>query len=276
MRRGDIPIVLAASLVFADATIVTLALPNVLVDLHTTVYGVAAVLAVYTAALGANSLLAPRLAWAGSARGIVGALVVFSLSSIICAAAGDLTVLLAARVVQGAAGAIVLLAAGASLAPPRRAGRAWVSMGILSAAIGPVVGGALTQAFSWRAIFVAQAPVPVVAAAVQRRWFEAVPAAEPAPRRARRPTVVLALVWGALSALLFGVVLLLVVGWAMRPLAAALAVTVVPVAAFAGVLARGRPETRVAIGCALVGGGIGAVAFLPSNDIAWLIAPGSV
>jgi MFS family permease len=276
MRRGDIPIVLAASLVFADATIVTLALPNVLVDLHTTVYGVAAVLAVYTAALGLNALLAPRLAWAGSARGIVGALIVFSLSSIICAAAGDLTVLLAARVVQGAAGAIVLLAAGASLAPPRRAGRAWVSTGILSAAIGPVVGGALTQAFSWRAIFVAQAPVPVVAAAVQRRWFEAVPAAEPAPRRARRPTVVLALVWGALSALLFGVVLLLVVGWAMRPLAAALAVTVVPVAAFAGVRARGRPETRVSIGCALVGGGIGALAFLPSNNIAWLVAPESV
>src|SRR5437867_4037165 len=79
MRRGDIPIVVAASLVFADATIVTLALPNVLVDLHTTVYGVAAVLAVYTAALGANALLAPRLTWAGSARGIVGALIVFSL-----------------------------------------------------------------------------------------------------------------------------------------------------------------------------------------------------
>ena len=50
MRRGDISIVLVAALVFADATIVTLALPNLLVDLHTTVYGVAAVLGVYTAA----------------------------------------------------------------------------------------------------------------------------------------------------------------------------------------------------------------------------------
>ena len=48
MRRSDISIVLVAALVFADATIVTLALPNLLVDLHTTVYGVAAVLGVYT------------------------------------------------------------------------------------------------------------------------------------------------------------------------------------------------------------------------------------
>src|SRR5881409_1857458 len=57
MARRDVSIVLVAALVFADATIVTLALPNLLVDLHTTVYGVAAVLGVYTAALGGGALV---------------------------------------------------------------------------------------------------------------------------------------------------------------------------------------------------------------------------
>ena len=84
----------------------------------------------------------------------------------------------------------------------------------------------------------------------------------------------LGLVSGALTALLFGVVLLLVVGWAMQPLSAALAVTIVPVAAFAGArIRRGRPETRVVVGACLVGGGIGALAFLPSNDVVWLLVP---
>ncbi len=84
----------------------------------------------------------------------------------------------------------------------------------------------------------------------------------------------LGLVSGALTALLFGVVLLLVVGWAMQPLSAALAVTVVPLAAFAGArVARGRPETRVVVGASLIGGGVGALAFLPSNDVGWLLVP---
>jgi hypothetical protein len=131
----------------------------------------------------------------------------------------------------------------------------------------------LTQAFSWRAIFVAQAPVPLVTAALWKTWCHAAPVGSSRIRPLARPLFVLGLVSGALTALLFGVVLLLVVGWAMRPLSAALAVTLVPVAALAGALPRGYAENRIVAGCALIGGGIGAFAFLPSNDVAWLIAP---
>src|SRR5438093_2063787 len=100
MRRRDTPIGLAASLVFADATIVTLALPNLLVDLHTTVYGVAAVLAVYTATLGCAALPASRfLLFAGYERAAIGALCLFSLASVACATAGSVGVLLVARAV---------------------------------------------------------------------------------------------------------------------------------------------------------------------------------
>jgi hypothetical protein len=274
MRRSDIPIVVAASLVFADATIVTLALPNLLVDLHTTVYGVAAVLAVYTAVLGCTALLARRLLppgryeWTGA-----GALGLFSLACIVCAVADRLAVLLVARAVQGFAGALVLTVAGAALARPRRVGRAWASVAVLSAAAGPVVGGALTQAFSWRAIFFAQAPVPLIAAVLRKPGAAAPPHPAPPPRPKLRPMLVLGLVSGALTALLFGLVLLLVVGWAMRPLSAALAVTLVPIAALVGFLVHGHAETRVVAGCALIGGGIGALAFLPSNDIGWLVVP---
>ena len=95
MRRNDIPILLTAALVFADATIVTLALPNLLVDLNTSVYGVAAVLAVYTAVLGCTALVAPRLLRAGSYAWMgVGSLCLFSLACVGCALAGGIAVLL--------------------------------------------------------------------------------------------------------------------------------------------------------------------------------------
>ena len=130
--------------------------------------------------------------------------------------------LLAARAVQGVSGAVVLAAAGARW--PRGPGHTWLLFGVLSAAVGPVVGGALTQAFSWRAIFIAQAPVPLLAAAFPQTWRST--RRRRTSRRSRRSGQLLALglVSGALTALLFGVVLLIVVGWAMQPLSAAFAV----------------------------------------------------
>jgi MFS family permease len=272
VRRSDTSIALVAAFVFADATIVTLALPNLLVDLRTSVYGVAAVLAVYTATLGLVALVLRRVDGVG-ALAAAAALFVFSLASVGCALAGNVTELLVARGFQGAAGAVILAAAGDALAPPRRPARIWALVGVLSLAVGPVVGGALTQAFSWRAIFVAQAPLPLVAAALHRTWHSPPRRAERAPRRDARPLLVLALVSGALTALLFGVVLLLVVGWAVHPLAAALAVSLVPVAALAGALVHGNAASRVAFGSGLIGGGIAALAFVPSNDVAWLVVP---
>src|SRR5690348_18335879 len=96
MRRSDISIVLVAAFVFADATIVTLALPNLLVDLHTTVYGVAAVLGVYTATLGAAALVLTRVDYVRPWWAIA-ALCVFSLASVACALADGLALLVVAR-----------------------------------------------------------------------------------------------------------------------------------------------------------------------------------
>ncbi len=172
MKRLDArgPLALTAGLVFADATIVTLALPELLVDLDTTVYGVAAVLAVYTLALGAAAIPAARLVRRpGGHRIALAGLCLFSVASLACAAAGSIAPLLAGRAVQGLSGAVVLAVAGGALASGVRGTRLWTSIAVLSAALGPAVGGALTQAFSWRAIFIAQAPVPLLAAAFLRR-----------------------------------------------------------------------------------------------------------
>jgi hypothetical protein len=72
---------------------------------------------------------------------------------------------------------------------------------------------------------------------------------------------------------LFGLVLLLIAGWAVEPLAAAATVTVLPLAAIAGAQVPGDPRLRATAGCLLVGGGVLALAWLPSASVAWTFAP---
>ena len=73
--------------------------------------------------------------------------------------------------------------------------------------------------------------------------------------------------------MLFLLVLLLVSGWSLEPLAAAAAVSVLPLAAFAGARIRGPAAVRASAGCALVGAGVLALAVLPGAAIAWIVAP---
>jgi hypothetical protein len=67
--------------------------------------------------------------------------------------------------------------------------------------------------------------------------------------------------------------LLLVAGWDVAPLRAAVTVTVIPLAALAGSRATGDATTRAAAGCALIGAGVLALAFLPDAHLPWTIAP---
>jgi hypothetical protein len=91
-----------------------------------------------------------------------------------------------------------------------------------------------------------------------------------------RPSLALALVSAALTAVLFLLVLLLVAGWSVEPLRAALNVTVLPVAALAGARIGGAPRTRAAAGAALLGGGVIALAFLPDARAWWTVVPQAV
>jgi MFS family permease len=279
----------AAGLALADASIVTLALPELLRELHTSVEGVAAILGVYTVVLAAALLPVER--WqrvVGAPRTGATGLAIFAAASLVAGASGSLGLLLAARAVQAVGGAMALVAAFALLEPGGAAGergrRLWLGAAVLAAAIGPALGGALTEAFSWRSIFYVQAPIAALAAlaalAEPRRDTrplverEAAPAAEPGPTRITvGPAVALALVSAALTAVLFLLVLLLVAGWDVTPLAAAAAVTVIPAAAVVGSRIGGPPKARAAAGCALVGAGVLALAFLPDAHLPWTFAP---
>ena len=73
--------------------------------------------------------------------------------------------------------------------------------------------------------------------------------------------------------MIFLVVLLLVSGWSIEPLAAALAVSVLPIAAVVSSRLPGDPQTRAIAGCLLVAGGVGCLALLPAASAWWTVIP---
>ncbi len=276
---------LAAGVALADTSIVTLALPDLETSVGTGVLGVAAVLFVYTAALAAGLWLAAR--WSSPRKAGVG-FALAAVASVICAAAPSLAVLLVGRALQAAGGALGLVGVFRALDGGGGGRRWWLAASVFGVAVGPALGGALTQALGWRAIFVVQAPVAAVAALVMlapRRGLAAPDAqreslapstltsAPKSPVSPARALVALALVSASLSAVLFLLVLLVVAGWSESPLSAALALTVLPLSAFAGALMPGPPRARAVAGSALIGSGVLALAFLPQAHLGWTLLP---
>jgi len=268
---------LAAGVALADGSIVTLGLPQILSDLDTTVEGVAAVIGVYVLVLAVALLPLERAASRLSVRAIGAAgLALMAVASVACALAGDLTTLLVARGAQALGGAAGLIAVFAILGGGEGAGRRmWVGAAVLGTAIGPALGGVLTELFSWQAIFVFQAPVAALAAVAA--LVGPAPAHLAVPGHPEpfewRPTVALALVSAALSAVLFLLVLLLVAGWSVSPIGAAATVSVIPLGAFVGTRIHGDARVRAAVGSAFVAGGVLALAWLPNANVAWTLVP---
>lgn len=282
MRRAVIPLLaVTVAMVLADSAVVTLALPDILVNLDASVGQVAWVLIAYNLVLGlaavpAAAVFARARPHVFSAAGIA----VFAGASAWCAVADSIEVLIVARCVQAIGGALALVGCLEQLVAERgerRGVATWVSAGVIGTAAGPVLGGLLTEAISWQAIFVVQVPLAVLAvpAALMVR-------AGPVPetdrhRPAIRANLTLALMSAALTAALFLVVLLLVEGWGRSPATAAVTVSVVALSALvAGPLARllkPPPQVEVAVGCFLVAGGLAGLALLPSSHLAWTIAP---
>jgi Major Facilitator Superfamily len=291
-RIASAAIAAGAALALADGSIVVLALPQLLSALDTGVEGVAAVIGVYTAVLGVALLPADALRRRiGPARLGAAGLAAFGIASLSCGFARSLPLMLSMRGLQAIGGAAVLVAAFALLdAGTHRGGggRLWMLAAIGGAAAGPALGGALTQAFSWSAIFFAQ--VPVALAGAVACWANArEPAGPPYPTRESeaadsglravprglrwRAIAALALLSAALTAILFLLVLVIVAGWSYEPLAGAAILSVLPVAAIAGMRLRGDPRVRAAAGALLVAGGVAALAAMVTASAWWAIAP---
>jgi MFS family permease len=279
---------LAVAVVLGDAGVVTLALPEILRDFNAQVWGVAWVLISFNLVLALVAVPAARVCMRGDpAMATVGGLIAFGAATTVCAVAPSLGVLIAARAGQAVGGALVIVGSlellVAATAAERAGVRRWATAGVAGAALGPVVGGLLTSAFSWRAIFVVQVPAVLLAlpAATALRGKVAQrhrPAADTSPDRPHvLANLALALLSAALTAALFLLVLLLVDGWRGSPAVAALAVTAVPVAALAaGPVFRGvRAGTRseAIAGSVLIAGGLTGLALLPGAKIAWTVAP---
>jgi Major Facilitator Superfamily len=265
-------LLLAVGLVLADASVVTLGLPPIIAELDASVEQAAAVLGVYTLVLAVALLaMARRPARELAVGGACG----FALASLGCGIAASVTGLLVFRGVQALGGAALLVGAF-TLLDARGAGRrAWTATAIFGFAAGPALGGALTEAFDWRAIFLAQVPLALAAAVAARRVELPAQGAGDVTRTSFdvRSALALALLSAALVGVVFLLVLLLVTGWSVTPLAAAAAVTVLPIAAVLASRVRGPATTRAAAGALLVAGGVLALASLPGASLWWTLLP---
>ncbi len=167
---------LANAMILVDQTAVPLALPDILEDFHIGTASAQWVLSGSLLALTSLLVLGGRMADAFGRRKIflIG-ITVFTAASAVGGLAPDYPVLLVARIVQGAGGALVLPATVAivSAAYPREArGRALGTMGGVAAiagALGPTIGGVLTSAVSWRAVLLVNVPLAVVCVLLARR-----------------------------------------------------------------------------------------------------------
>ena len=286
-RTGIASLSLVVAVVLGDAGVVTLALPEILRDFGAEVGRVAWVLIAFNLVLAVAAVPAARLCVRRDPAVATGiGLLGFAAATTVCAIAQSLGVLIAARAVQAVGGAVVIVGSLELLVKATGAERAgaqrWAAAGVAGAALGPVAGGLLTSAFSWRAIFVVQIPVvlfalPAVIALRDRAVTRRRDLDTPPDRPDVLANLTLALLSAALTAALFLLVLLLVDGWSNSPAAAAVAVTAVPVAAIAArrVFRSVRAGTRseAVAGSILIAGGLTGLALLPSSQLAWTIAP---
>ena len=268
----------AVGLALADSSIVTLALPEILGQFDVAITSVAWVLTSFNLVLAVLAVPAayvsrrrPRAAF------VVGSLV-FAAASLVCGLAPSFEVLVGARCVQAVGAALVVTAALdllSQLEGDERALRVWVAAGVLGAALGPAMGGVLTQLLGWESIFLVQVPLAIALLVAARGAV-----GSPTRGRAGRPSITanaaLLLVAGGLVAALFLVVLLLVDGWGMSPAAAGIVVSVMPLVAIA--VARLRPSSLgtvqgVASGVILLAGGLAALALMPRAGWGWTIPP---
>src|ERR1700694_2683887 len=161
--------ILGSSMAFIDGSVVNVALPAIQSDLNVSVQGAQWVVNGYMLMLGALILVGGSAGDRFGRRRVfaLGA-AVFTIASVGCGLAPNATVLIAARIVQGIGGALLVpvsLAIISAAFPAPERGKAvgtWAGFSAVTTALGPVLGGWLVDTLSWRAIFFINVPIAVI------------------------------------------------------------------------------------------------------------------
>ena len=200
-------VVLGSAMTILDATIVNVALPTLGQDLHTSISVIQWVPTIYLLAFAS---VIPLTGWVSGRFGAkpvwLASLGLFMAGSLLAGLSPSIGALIGARVVQGLGGGMIMPLGQAMLAQvagPKRMGRVMSVIGVpmlLLPVFGPLVGGALIGAASWRWIFFVNLPVGLLAAALAVRLLPA-----GGPRHTQRLDVPgAALLSGGLALLLYG------------------------------------------------------------------------
>jgi EmrB/QacA subfamily drug resistance transporter len=173
-RRLTILAICCSSLLIVsmDNTIVNVALPSIQRDLHASLAGLQWTVDAYTVVIASLLLLAGSTADRfGRRRTFQAGLTVFILGSLLCSVAPTLGWLIAARMIQAVGGSMLNPVAMSIITnvftEPRERATAigvWGSVVGVSLALGPIVGGLLTETIGWRAIFWINVPIGLAAA----------------------------------------------------------------------------------------------------------------
>ncbi len=246
-----IAVALATFMTYLDNNIVNVAMPAIERDLHLSISGLEWVVSAYILVFASLLLAGGRLADVfGRRRLFLLGLTIFTLASLAAGMSGSVEVLIASRAIQGLGAALVtpttLAIISATFTEPRERAAAvgiWSGVGALALAVGPLLGGVISQHVSWGWIFYLNVPVGIATLALGA-W--AIRDTEPAGSRALDLPGILTSA-GALFALTYALIEGHDKGWASPLILGMFAVALVVGALFVGLELRAR-EPMVALG----------------------------
>ena len=182
LRPAAVLVVGSASsfLVYLDATIVNIAFPDVRASFSdVTLAGLSWILSAYAIVFAALLVPGGRLAdRVGGRRLFLAGLSAFTAGSLLCATAPSVLLLVGARVLQAAGGAMLVVSAQllvmAAFPPERRMHAVGLMAGVaaLASALGPVLGGLMVDLGGWRLVFLVNLPIGLAALIYGRRMPE--------------------------------------------------------------------------------------------------------
>jgi EmrB/QacA subfamily drug resistance transporter len=162
-------------MIMLDNTIVNVALPSIQRELDIGISELEWVVNGYALTFAVLMLTGGKLAdMFGRRRIFVVGLTIFTFASLACGLAGNAETLIAARVVQGCGAALInpaTLSIITATFPPRQRGTAigiWAGVSALALAVGPLVGGVITEQVNWSWIFFINVPIGVIGILVAR------------------------------------------------------------------------------------------------------------